>query len=74
LWQEDEDGRPIWPYGEPTLVSAQSIKNLDEILKGIPGFMKYWEKLSNEDSIGEYCRRYEYLYYYWAWRCTGPTC
>ena len=28
--------------------------------------MKYWEKLSNEDSIGENRRSYEYLWYYWC--------
>jgi hypothetical protein len=27
--------------------------------------MKYWEKLSNEDSTREYQRRYENLWYYW---------
>jgi hypothetical protein len=34
-------------------------------LRGISGFMKYWKKLSNEDSTGEYRRRYEHLWYYW---------
>jgi hypothetical protein len=41
------------------------MRNLEEILRGISGFMKYWEKLSNEDSTGEYRRRYEHLWYYW---------
>jgi hypothetical protein len=30
------------------------MRNLEEILRGISGFMKYWEKLSDEDSTGEY--------------------
>jgi hypothetical protein len=41
------------------------MKNLDEILRGLVGLMKYSEKLSNEDCIGEYRRRYEHLWYYW---------
>jgi hypothetical protein len=41
------------------------MKNLDEILKDISGFIKYWEKLSNDDSTGEYHRCYEHLCYYW---------
>jgi hypothetical protein len=41
------------------------MKNLEEISRGVSGFMKYWEKLSNEDSTWEYRRRYEHLWYYW---------
>jgi hypothetical protein len=41
LWQEDKEGRPLWPCGEPTPVSAQTMKNHDEIVKGISGFIKY---------------------------------
>jgi hypothetical protein len=54
LWREDEEGRALWPRGEPTLLSPQLMKNLEEILGGISRFMKYWEKLSNEDSTREY--------------------
>jgi hypothetical protein len=61
LWREDKEGRPIWPCGEPATVSVQLMKNLDEILKGISRFIRYWEKLSNEDSIGEYHRCYEHF-------------
>ena len=64
-WQEDEEGRALWPHGEPTSLSPQSMRNLEEILRQISGFMKYWEKLSNEDSIREYQRCYEHLWYYW---------
>jgi hypothetical protein len=45
LWEEDEEGRALWPRGEPTPLSAQSMKNLEEISRGISNFMKYWEKL-----------------------------
>jgi hypothetical protein len=65
LWQEDEEGRALWPRGEPTSLSPQPMRNLEEILRGISRFMKYWEKLSDEDSTGEYRRHYEHLWYYW---------
>jgi hypothetical protein len=52
LWREEEEGRTLWPHEEPTPLSVQPMKNLHEILRGISGFMKYWEKLSNEDSTG----------------------
>jgi hypothetical protein len=65
LWREDKEGRALLPRGEPTPLSAQLMKNLEEISRGISGFMKYWEKLSNEDFTGEYQRRYEHLWYYW---------
>jgi hypothetical protein len=54
-----------WPRKEPAPLSRQPMKNLEEILRGISGFMKYWEKLSNEDSTREYQRHYEHLWYYW---------
>jgi hypothetical protein len=41
------------------------MKNLDEIVKDISKFIKYWEKLSDEDSTREFHRRYEHLCYYW---------
>jgi hypothetical protein len=65
LWREDKEGRPLWPRGEPATLSAQSMKNLDGIVRGISRFIKCWEKLSNEDSTKEYHRRYEHLCYYW---------
>ena len=65
LWQEDEEGRAIWPHGEPTSLSPQQMRNFEEILRGISRFIKYWEKLSNEDSTGEYRRHYKHLWYYW---------
>jgi hypothetical protein len=61
LWKEYEERRALWPCAEPTPLSVQSMKNIEEILRGITGFMKYWENLSNEDSTGEYRRRYEHL-------------
>jgi hypothetical protein len=50
LWRDNEEGRALWPCGEPAPLSAQPMKNVEEILRGITRFMKYWENLSNEDS------------------------
>ena len=41
LWQEDKEGRALLPREEPTPLSAQPMKNLEEISRGIFGFMKY---------------------------------
>ena len=41
------------------------MRNFDDIKQGLQGFINHWEQLSQEDSTGEYCRRYEPLSYYW---------
>ena len=64
LKQEDEEERPLWPQGEPVPINVQPMRNIDEIVKDISRFIKCWGKLSEEDSTGEYRRRYEYLCYY----------
>jgi hypothetical protein len=66
LWQEDEEGRPLWPHRELVAIKALPMKNFDEIVKGIFGFINYWEKLSNEHSTGEYYWCYKHLCYYWC--------
>ena len=45
LWREDKERRPLWPRWEPATLSAQSMKNLDGIVRGISRFIKCWEKL-----------------------------
>jgi hypothetical protein len=41
LWRENEEGRALWPRREAAPLSAQPMKNLNEILRGFAGFMKY---------------------------------
>jgi hypothetical protein len=41
LWRDNNKRRAIWPCGEPLALSAQPIKNVDEIVKGISWFIKY---------------------------------
>jgi hypothetical protein len=41
------------------------MRGVDDISKGISGFIKYWEALCDEDGSGEYRRRFEHLVFYW---------
>ena len=41
------------------------MKGLEDIVKGVSGFVKYWDNLYNTDVTGEYQRRYEHLVKYW---------
>ena len=65
LWNEDSQGRALWPHGYPKAVEPSSMRNLEDIKWDLQGFITHWDKLSEEDSIGEYRRQYEPLSYYW---------
>ena len=41
------------------------MRSVDDIYKGLSGFIKYWENLCNEDGSREYRRRFEHLVFYW---------
>ena len=45
--------------------SVEAMKGLEDIVKGVSGFVKYWDNLCNADVTGEYRRRYEHLVKYW---------
>ena len=63
LWKEDSQGQALWPRGYPNAVEPSSMRNLEDIKRGLQGFINHWDKLSEEDSTGEYHRRYEPLSY-----------
>ena len=65
LWKEDSQGQAQWPHGYPKAVKPSSMRNLEDIKRGLQGFINHWNKSSEEDSTGEYHRRYEPLSYYW---------
>ena len=46
-------------------VPQQTMRGVENIERGISGFVKYWEDLCNVDVTGEYRRRYEHLVQYW---------
>ena len=54
IWKEDAHGRSLWPCGEPVLVPQRTMRGVEDIERGISGFVKYWEDLCNVDIIGEY--------------------
>ena len=65
LWKDNLQGRAMWPRGFPIAVQPSSMRNIDEIKRGLQGFINHWEQLSHEDCTEEYRRRYEPLSYYW---------
>ncbi|KAG0581688.1 hypothetical protein KC19_3G000300 [Ceratodon purpureus] len=65
LWREDAEGRSLWPCGEPAPTTHRAMRSLEDIVKGISGFINYWETMCTEDRTGEYRRRYEHLVFYW---------
>ena len=65
LWKEDAEGRSSWPRGCPLPVPQNAMKDVQNIVKGISRFIKYWEKLCNAYVTGESRRRYEHLIHYW---------
>ena len=65
MWKEDAQGRSLWPRGEPVPVPQRTMRGVEDIERGVSGFVKYWEDLCNVDVTGEYQRRYEHLVQYW---------
>lgn len=58
--------KPMLPSGEPKPVAPIVMKNLEEIVKGLKGFVSHWRLLCAEDSSREYRRKHEYLLSYWT--------
>ena len=65
LWKEDDEGRSLWPRGTSLPVPLKPMKGLEDIVKGVSRFVKYWDNLCNADVTGEYRGRYEHLVKYW---------
>ena len=65
IWKEDAQGHSLWPRGESLLVPQRTMRGVEDIERGISGFVKYWEDLCNVDVTREYRRRYEHLVQYW---------
>ena len=43
LWKEDSEGRSLWPRGVPDAVKPETMRHLPEVVKGLSGFIDYWE-------------------------------
>ena len=65
IWKEDAEGHSLWPRGEPLLVPERRMRGVEDIEKGIAGYVKYWRDFCNFDVTRKYRRRYEHLVQYW---------
>ena len=54
LWSESEDGLPIVPSGSPPPLVPEPMKGLDDIKKGLNGYVGHWNKMANDDYTGEF--------------------
>ena len=65
MWQETIDGRPKVPSSSPVLLVPHKMRNFDEVVKGLGGFVNLWNTMANEDISGKFKRRNKPLNYYW---------
>jgi hypothetical protein len=56
---------PKVPSGLPFPLVPQRMRNFDEVVKGLAGFVNLWDTMANEDISGEFRRWNEPLSYYW---------
>ena len=54
LWKEDANGRPMLPDLDavPNVVKPRKMKNQAEVVKGISGYLAYWNRLAENDETG----------------------
>jgi hypothetical protein len=57
LWQETADGCPKVPSGSPIPLVPQRMRNFDEVVKGLSGFVNLYDTMANEDISGEFSDR-----------------
>ena len=65
LWSETEDGRPKVPSGSPTPLAPHPMKALDEVRKGLDGFIALWNRMADNDHSGEFRRKNAIVNEYW---------
>ena len=65
LWCESEDGLPIVPSGSPLPLAPQLMKGLDDIKKGLNGYVGHWNTMLNDDYTGEFRQKNGPLQEYW---------
>jgi hypothetical protein len=65
LWSETEDGRPILPSGDPPPLVPEKMRSLDEIKRGLNGFIAHWSRMADDDQSGEFRRKNGPIKEYW---------
>ena len=72
VWRIDVEGRTMLPDREPKSYKPIPIKNLEDIVKGISGFIQYsWESLRVVDVSGSCWHCYEGWIQYWIRVCAA---
>jgi hypothetical protein len=65
VWRVDADEKTMLPDGEPKPCKPIAMKTLEDILKGLSGFIQYWENLKVADVGGSCWHRYGSWIHYW---------
>lgn len=68
LWKEDNEGKPILPPdgSEPSAVKPHKLKYSDDLLKGIEGFLAYYNKLLKEEVTPTFKAQQLHYVEYWT--------
>ena len=65
IWKTNENNKAVLPDGEPKPNKANPMKNEEDIVKGVSRFIKYWEKLCEEEYTVVVHGPYRWLMPYW---------
>src|SRR5579875_2933472 len=65
LWSETEDGRPKVPSGSPPPLAPHLMKALEEVKKGLNGFIALWNRMADNDLSGEFRQQNVLVNDYW---------
>ena len=64
LWQETTDGHSKLLSSTPVVLHLQRMRNFDDILKDLAGFVSLWDTMANEDLLGKFRGRNKSLSYF----------
>lgn len=65
LWSETEDGRPRVPSGSPPPLAPVHKPGLEQVKRGLNGFITHWTEMANDDLSGEFRRKNDPIKDYW---------
>ena len=71
MWHVNADGKMMLPEGKPRLCKPIPMKNLEDILKDISGYIQYWKSLKIADVGGSCWHRYGSWIQYWTRVCVA---
>ena len=65
LWSETEKNGPRVPTRSPRPIHPQEMRSIEEIKKGLDGYIEYWRKMADSDESGEFRRKNDPVKEYW---------